>query len=137
MAGLDGHRILVVDDDPMVAEFMSDVLGDEGARVEVAGSGGSALRALDAAGPEPCLILVDLMMPGMSGWSLLEELQRRPGLSEVPRVVLSAHPPSADRGAELGAAAWLHKPVELGQVTEIVERYCAHRRGGPSTEAGR
>ncbi len=77
-------NVLVVDDDDSIREVLAEVLREEGYDVSCAGNGEQALTELREHG-NPDLMLLDLMMPVMSGWELLELLQSRADLSRHPR----------------------------------------------------
>lgn len=68
-----------------------------------------------------CLILIDLLMPGMNGWDLFQEIRRRPGLEGVPVVVYS----SVSSRAPKGATRVLQKPLTFGELLSTVREYCA------------
>jgi two-component system, chemotaxis family, chemotaxis protein CheY len=117
--------VLVVDDEPDLLDVMRFVLESEGFGVETARNGKEALdRMLDRirAGRAPGLVLLDLMMPVMNGWTFLDEISKTPVLKEIPVVVLTA---SRAEGVP-GAVEVLHKPVDLGLLIQTVER---HARG--------
>jgi CheY-like chemotaxis protein len=110
--------ILVVDDEQGLLEAVRFALEGEGFDVETARNGVEALDRLRT-GMRPSLVLLDLMMPVMSGWELLDEVARAPSLAPPPIVVLTA-------GGSLGvpgAAEVLRKPYDLGLLLETVERH--------------
>jgi two-component system, chemotaxis family, chemotaxis protein CheY len=117
--------ILVVDDEPSLVEAISSVLEDEGYSVATAPDGLAALRALHD-GLRPCLAILDLMMPNMSGWELRAAMLADPTLAHIPVAICSAYA-RREVGA-LQAAAVLQKPFELKDILEIADRYC----GAPS-----
>jgi CheY-like chemotaxis protein len=84
------HVILVVEDDDDIRDALREMLVDEGYAVEVATNGAEALDRLRAMVAKPCLVLLDLMMPVMDGWTFLAEQRRDADLAGVPVVVLSA-----------------------------------------------
>lgn len=84
----DRGDILIVDDEPDIRGFLSAVLADEGFAVRSAGDGSQALEAL--ASSRPALVILDLMMPQVSGLQVLEALQARPETARIPVIVLSA-----------------------------------------------
>lgn len=84
------HRVLVVDDDPDIREAMIEVLEENGHAATGAANGNEALAHLRAAPDQPCLILLDLMMPVMDGFEFLERVRANPATSHVPIVVLTA-----------------------------------------------
>lgn len=103
-------RILVVEDERDIAALVAYHLTKEGYRVRTAEGGAEALEA--AAAERPDLMVLDLMLPGYSGYDVLAELRRQPTLSEVPVIILTARREEADRvkGLELGADDYLTKP---------------------------
>lgn len=103
-------RILVVEDERDIAALVAYHLTKEGYRVRTAEGGAEALEA--AAAERPDLLVLDLMLPGFSGYEVLQEIRRRADLAEVPVVVLTARRDEADRvkGLELGADDYVTKP---------------------------
>jgi CheY-like chemotaxis protein len=118
-------RVLLVEDDPDVRHVLSGLLHRNGYEVATAGDGRQALEYLSRHEP-PRLILLDLVMPEMDGWTFLHARRQRPELLDVPVVVFSA---VADCDGpdprELGAAEVLRKPVGLAEVLDALRRYCA------------
>jgi two-component system phosphate regulon response regulator PhoB len=103
-------RVLVVEDEPDIAALIAYQLTREGFRVETAASG---TEALSAVGKEiPHLVVLDRMLPGLSGDEVLESLRKDPATSAVPILVLTAKKEQEDRisGFELGADDYLTKP---------------------------
>jgi len=113
-----GRRVLVVDDDRDIRGVVSDVLRAEGYEVVTACDGLEALVV--ASQQHPDVILLDLMMPVMSGRQFRAEQSRDPTLARVPVVVMSAFPQTSD----LGAAGYLSKPFDITELIETVEQ-CA------------
>ncbi len=103
-------RILVVEDERDISALVAYHLTKEGYRVRTAEGGQEALETAESERPD--LILLDLMLPGFSGYDVLSDLRRRPELSDVPVVVLTARRDEADRvkGLELGADDYVTKP---------------------------
>jgi CheY-like chemotaxis protein len=110
--------VLIVDDDPNLLEVTSFVIESEGMAVETARNGEEAL-ALLRAGRLPRLVLLDLMMPVMSGWEFLDEVAKDPSLKMIPVVVLTA----AERAQVPGVVEVLRKPMDLEALLRVVERY--------------
>jgi DNA-binding response OmpR family regulator len=116
------RRVLLVEDDPQIREFLIDALADEGFAVQVAPDGRSALGLLRTFSPH--LILLDLRMPDMDGWTFRER-QLAAGLApDVPLLVLTAVHALPERMDELGAAAVIQKPFDLEELLGAVERHC-------------
>jgi CheY-like chemotaxis protein len=122
--------ILVVEDDPDLRLVHSEILSHEGYAVLTASDGLEALAVVESQGP-PAMILLDLRMPRMNGWDLVERLRQRPGWRDIPIVVVAAHYRIADEAAAIGARAWLHKPVSIDALLRVVGQVSAEgARGG-------
>ena len=106
----EAAKVLVVEDERDIAALISYHLTREGYRVRTAEGGDEALEAVTAERPD--IVLLDLMLPGFSGYDVLTEMRRKPQLAEVPIIVLTARREEADRikGFELGADDYLTKP---------------------------
>ena len=107
----DPATILVVDDTPANLDLMAGLLQDR-YRVKVAISGEKALQIARSASP-PDLILLDIMMPGLSGYEVCEQLKRDPATRSIPIIFLTAMAATENetRGLELGAVDFIAKPV--------------------------
>ena len=103
--------ILVVDDTPDNLSLMAGLLKDE-YRVKLANNGEKALAAVRGASP-PDLILLDIMMPGMSGYEVCEQLKADPATQRIPVIFLTAMTATEDerKGLDLGAADYITKPI--------------------------
>jgi signal transduction histidine kinase len=117
------QRMLVIDDDPSVCELMTRLCGKEGYEVVTAGNGEDGLKL--AREKRPNLITLDVMMPGMDGWTVLKTLKADPQLSSIPVVMMTIADDRA-RGLALGAADYLVKPVDRNRLAGVLE---AHRTG--------
>ena len=124
-----GGAILVVDDDTSIRETLREFLAAQGYEVRSAGDGAWALDVIRR-GFVPDLILLDLMMPVMSGWEFLLEAEEDPLLRRIPIVVVSAMPaPVAEPGSEGGVKACVTKPFQLDEVLGLIARW----GGGPAS----
>jgi CheY-like chemotaxis protein len=124
--------ILIVDDEPDIAEILSDLLGDAGYRSVVARHGGECLVRLDEQHID--LLLLDVMMPIMSGGDVLDELERRGRLRSVPVVLMSAGHSSAL--AERYGVPFLRKPTSIDTLLRTIRRALGEAEGatpGPSS----
>jgi len=112
---------MVVEDDPDIREVVQMVLEDEGYAVVTAANGAEAEEELEHI-TEPCVMLLDLMMPVMNGWELLEHLKERGKLDGdgLHVVVLTATPIGLPRGS----IKCMRKPVRVEQLLETVRKYC-------------
>ncbi len=116
------NDVLAVDDDYDVLFALQDVLEMEGYRVIPARSGREALELLRR-GLRPAVILLDLMMPEVSGWEFRAQQVVDPELAGIPVVVVSGQGLSDREVASLGVDAYLKKPVDLDQLLNTVGRY--------------
>ena len=110
--------VLIVEDDPDIAEGLRYNLEREGMAVRVAETGERGLAsALDKKNP-PALILLDLMLPGMSGTELCRRLRREPATRRTPIIMLTARASEADRvaGLDLGADDYISKPFSVREL---------------------
>src|SRR5581483_7624586 len=116
--GSDARRILVVDDDPEIRRFIAAALGDCGYLVQLAASGDEALTAVQMQTPN--LILLDVRMPGVDGWQVLDAL-RSAADEQTPVVVMTASFSGQDQALRSGAQGYLAKPFELEDLLECVD----------------
>jgi len=121
-----GRRILVVEDSPTQAERLRLVLEDAGYRVDVAANGEDGLKKAAAA---PDMVISDVTMPGMNGFSLCQTVKADPRLRSIPFVLLTAHRTPGDilRGLEVGADNFITKPFEDTQLLQRVARIFENR----------
>ncbi len=120
----DRHRsVLIVEDEADVRESLAALLEAEGYRVLEADNGESALRQLSDPAAV-CLILLDLFMPVMNGWTFRREQMRDPALASIPVVVITADATAARRAAELGVADAMTKPLDFDRLLSVVARHC-------------
>ncbi|HEX8404553.1 MAG TPA: response regulator [Duganella sp.] len=119
---LAGVRLLLVDDNPANQQVASELLGNDGARVEVVGSGALAIEAVSRGGPLPDLILMDIQMPEMDGYQATRAIQRLLGAGSPPIVAMTANAMAADRVAALAAGMVDHvgKPFDLSQLIDVI-----------------
>ena len=113
-------NVLVVDDQEAIRDTLQTALDDEGFTVECAANGREALDILERW--NPCVILLDLMMPVMDGWAFRAE-QQRSG-NDVPIVLLSAAGELSRHQEDLGAAAVIAKPFDIDHVISAIEGVC-------------
>jgi two-component system phosphate regulon response regulator PhoB len=123
------HRILVVDDEPDITALVAYHLAKAGYRVSTATTGPDALRSAQEERPD--VIVLDLMLPGMSGYEVLQELRRGDDTADLGVILLTARREEADRlrGLSLGADDYIVKPfspAELAlRVTALLRRLAA------------
>jgi CheY-like chemotaxis protein len=112
--------ILVVEDDHDIRESIVEALEEEGFPVTSAVDGVDALEQLRDADPLPGIILLDLMMPRMSGVQFRDEIRGVPEWSSIPILVVTAHAGGTAKAGSLGAAGVLLKPFQLEQLSSVV-----------------
>ena len=136
-------HILVVDDEPDISALVAYHLARESYRVRTASSGPEAIRAAEVERPD--LVILDLMLPGMSGLQVLEELRRRPETLEIPVILLTARREEQDRiaGLKLGADDYVAKPfspqeliLRVGAVLRRVQQAPPAGKGGKVVRVG-
>ena len=120
---IDTHKVLVVDDDDDIRESLVDFLLDHGYEAIGAADGLEALRTLRRPNVEPCLILLDLMMPRMDGRTFREQQLRDPALSTIPVIVISAFRDLATE--DLSVSACMEKPLNLDALLSKMREHCA------------
>jgi len=121
--------VLVADDSAEMRALIRDVLEREGYEVIAVGSGGQALREMSSRRPD--LVITDLLMPGMSGFSLRALMLRRADLADIPVIVLSAywHRP----GETLDVVDVLTKPIGVDRLIQSVRRATGEIAARPLT----
>jgi two-component system alkaline phosphatase synthesis response regulator PhoP len=132
-----GSRILVVDDEPKIAQIVSVYLERDGYRVVRATDGREALELARAG--SLALVILDVMLPELSGWDVCRELRRDPKTADLPIIMLTARDDVADRivGLELGADDYVVKPFEpkelIARVHAVLRRWSDRRTETRST----
>jgi CheY-like chemotaxis protein len=112
--------VLVVDDDPNALDLLGRTLQGAGVRVVTASDGQEALNL--ARTLHPAAITLDVLMPGMDGWEVLRELKAEPETRDIP-VVMVTMTDDRELGYALGATDFLTKPVNRGQLVQLLERH--------------
>lgn len=109
-------KILVVDDTPKNVKLLADLLAVKGYAVVTAASGAEALKQLEAERPD--LVLLDVVMPEMSGYEVCREIRRNPQNGMLPVVMVTALDPGEERtkGLEAGADDFLTKPINQAEI---------------------
>jgi two-component system, chemotaxis family, chemotaxis protein CheY len=125
----EGYDVLIVDDDRDIRDTFASILEEDGFSVRTASDGLDALEKLSLALPH--LILLDLMMPRMSGWGFratqLRATQLRdPRLAAIPVVVITASANLATTAEQFPGVALLAKPVHLERLVTTVRQHCGH-----------
>jgi PAS domain S-box-containing protein len=120
-AGMDRTlTVLVIDDDPGFRDLVTRFLSKEGFRVVSASDGDEGL--MRARQLRPDLITLDVLMPGLDGWSLLAVLKADPALADIPVIMLTIAD-DRNKGFALGASEYLTKPLDRGRLAAILQKY--------------
>ena len=112
------HQILIVEDEPDIAESLRYNFERDGFKTQIAESGEKGLRLALNENYPPSLIILDLMLPGMSGLELCRRLRREPQTRKTPIIMLTAKAAEADKiaGLEIGADDYIVKPFSVKEV---------------------
>ena len=121
-----GKKILLIEDDAFLSEIYSAKLQEAGFEVSVAGDGSLGLRKINEENPD--LLMLDIVMPNMDGFELLQTIKSNPETKNIPVIILSnlGEQEDVERGLELGAEAYIikahHTPTEVvAKVKEILK----------------
>ena len=114
-------EVLIVDDDDDFREALEAALFPAGFQVEHAANGREALKVLRQRPAAPCAILIDLMMPFMDGWQLIDALGRDPHLATIPSAVVSA---ARDTDTLPERMVHFRKPCELSDLLRFLRGAC-------------
>jgi CheY-like chemotaxis protein len=120
------HSVLIVDDYAGTRESLAQLLQMERFEIAVAASGHEALDMLQA-GLRPCVVLLDLRMPGMDGWEVFDRMQAHAELRATPVIILSGEPADNERARRVGVREFLEKPAAKSAIVAAVERHCERR----------
>ena len=118
-----GKRILLVEDEKNIILGVRTCLDAVGYEVEVAENGEEAMELIEQGHPD--LILLDLMLPKVNGFEVLESLKTDPGTGSIPVVVLTAKAEEEDRlrATELGADAYMTKPFRPQELWDVLKKF--------------
>jgi len=132
----DNKRLLLIDDDPNLILLVKDYLEFRGYEVVTAENGRKALEVLDLEIPD--MIICDVMMPEMDGYTLVENVRKNPRTNWIPVLFLSAKGQSQDRvkGLNTGADVYMVKPFEPEELVAQVEASLRFRPNPPSATGG-
>ena len=122
----DEPVVLVVDDDPTALDLLERSLQGAGVRVVTVSDGREALNL--ARKLQPAAITLDVLMPGMDGWEVLRELKADPETRDIP-VIMVTMTDNSELGYSLGATEFLTKPVQRGQLAQLLDRYAGKDSG--------
>jgi CheY-like chemotaxis protein len=115
-------RIMVVDDEPDIRAILSKILNKRGYEVDLYESAEEAIEKLRS-GDRPDLIILDLMMPGMSGIEACRVIKSDPTLKDIPVIILTVmvEPETKEESREAGADAHVDKPINMAKLFHTIE----------------
>jgi CheY-like chemotaxis protein len=125
MAAHSARSVLVVDDDVAINDMLTMFLEDEGYHVASAHDGAQALQQLRSSCYPPCVILLDLNMPVMTGWEFRHEQQRDPRLATIPVAIISADRSVRQQPRSIDAIDYFEKPIDLERLLTLIEQRCS------------
>jgi PAS domain S-box-containing protein len=116
----DGCAVLVIDDDPVVRDLLQRFLSKEGFQVICAASGSEGLQLVKNIKPD--VITLDVLMPGMDGWTVLSALKANPQTADIPVIMLTMVD-EKNLGYALGVSEYLTKPIDRERLLTVLRRY--------------
>jgi len=124
---MEQKTVLIIEDEEDAAELFAEMMRVSGFRVQKTSKSTPALSMMTAEKPD--LVLLDIMMPEISGLDILRQMRRDPALAGIPVIVITAKsmPTDIKNGMEAGASMYLTKPVGFLELKEAVERTLAGR----------
>jgi two-component system, sensor histidine kinase and response regulator len=111
---MNQRTLLIVDDETDIREFLRDALAEEGYTIQVANNGREALRLLRTL-DRPCAVILDIIMPVMSGTEVYSAMRRDPALADIPVLVSTSDPSRAPNQVPV-----LKKPINLDRLLAVV-----------------
>ncbi len=117
LRGSGDTHVLLVDDDPLIQALVRSRLGADGMRVTTAVDGAEGLRLMRSTSPD--VVILDIRMPKLDGWSVLSAMKSDPQLARIPVIILSVEE-ERGRGFSLGAFEYLVKPVEPDRLVSVI-----------------
>lgn len=115
-----GKRVLVIEDEPNIIEAINFILSRDGWSVDTHSNGHDAVDVVLAKAPN--LVILDVMLPGRSGYDILKDLRAHPQTAELPVLMLTARGQNKDRdmAQRLGASCFMTKPFSNAEVLEAL-----------------
>lgn len=115
--GTADGAVLIVDDDELIRDTLRELVEMTGCTALLASNGRDALKVM--ASRRPCLVILDLLMPVMTGSELIEEMRKEPALSGIPVVVSTSAPHRAPAGVPV-----VKKPVDIDVIVDWMRKTC-------------
>ena len=124
-----GRKVLLVEDEPNIVEAMGFILSRDGWSVATHANGETAIDEIRRVAPD--VLVLDVMLPGRSGYEILRELRADPALASLPVLMLTARGQEKDRALaeELGATCFMTKPFANADLSDAVNRIAGGGKG--------
>ena len=121
------HAVLVVEDDPEINRLIGAYVEFAGYHCVSALDGGNALS--HSRDHHPCVIVLDLMLPDISGWEVCRQLKNDPGTCDIPIIILTAldNEDSRQEGMRCGVVAYLTKPFNPDELLAVLNKYAGSK----------
>ena len=118
-----GEIILVVEDNPLNLELVTDILEAQGYRIQQATTGADALSSIESERPD--LILMDIQLPGLDGLTVTGAIKDNPKTRDIPVIALTAHAMRGDedKAREAGCDGYISKPIDTRQLPVTVREF--------------
>ena len=122
---MNSRKVLVVDDDEHILRSLAQYLEMEEFSVKTASGGAEALALVESDRPD--LVLLDVMMPEMDGFEVLENLRRKPETEKLPVIMLTARDQHGDvlKGYQMGVSSYMVKPYNFDELLEVINQVFA------------
>jgi DNA-binding response OmpR family regulator len=119
--GMNAKKILVVDDEPDILEFLQVILEEEGYSVATTEKGEYVEKLHDEGLPD--LILLDVLLSGRDGREIVKQLKSQEETKSIPVIMFSAHPSAEKTAREAGAEDFVEKPFDIDHLLAVVAKY--------------
>tara|TARA_Y100000588_G_scaffold234710_1_gene248322 strand:+ start:5583 stop:6134 length:552 start_codon:yes stop_codon:yes gene_type:complete len=131
-----GETILIVEDNPLNLELISDILEAHDYQVKAATTGSEALKMVEESRPD--LILMDIQLPGLDGLAITGIIKEKPENSDLPIIALTAHAMRGDeeKAREAGCDGYISKPIDTRAVPNTVRKYLDARNNPTDSTTG-
>ncbi len=128
--GSSSKKIVIIEDEPEAAEIYAEMMRISGYEVFKFFSGSSAVALI--ADQKPSAVILDLMMPDVSGLDVLQYLKAEPNLSDIPVIIVSAKslPEDIDEGLNAGANIYLTKPISFSELKKAIDEVLTSTKTG-------
>ena len=118
---MNRKKVLIIDDDLVICQSVIDVLEIKGYHPVATSGGKQGIEYLKSMIEQPCVILLDIIMPMINGWQVMDFLKQNPLFSKIPVIVFSE---SASIESSINFVAFVPKPIEMKSLINAVKAFC-------------